>query len=179
MPISTYVPKKMTEAPVASPSNPSVRFTAFDQAVMRKFAQTTKSATPSVVPQIARSTLVSLRNDTCVDPGVRPLPSAYRRARIPKVMPTAPWPRIFQRALSPSDRSRVILMTSSKNPTRPRPTMRNTTRSDDAWGVRPPMALPPSHPTTVAPMRTRPPIVGVPRLMWWEAGPSWRMNWPY
>ena len=31
---------------------------------------------------------------------------------------------------------------------------------------------------TEAPMMTAPPIVGVPRLVWWEVGPSSRMNWP-
>ena len=30
----------------------------------------------------------------------------------------------------------------------------------------------------VAPTMTAPPMVGVPRLMWWEVGPSSRTNWP-
>ena len=32
--------------------------------------------------------------------------------------------------------------------------------------------------TTVARMMISPPIVGVPRLLWWLAGPSARMTWP-
>ena len=35
-----------------------------------------------------------------------------------------------------------------------------------------------ANPTRVAPMITAPPIVGVPRLVWCEVGPSSRMNWP-
>jgi hypothetical protein len=29
-----------------------------------------------------------------------------------------------------------------------------------------------------APMMTAPPMVGVPRLVWCDVGPSSRMNWP-
>jgi hypothetical protein len=31
---------------------------------------------------------------------------------------------------------------------------------------------------TVARMMTTPPIVGVPRLVWWLVGPSSRISWP-
>ncbi len=34
------------------------------------------------------------------------------------------------------------------------------------------------YPSTAAAMMMAPPIVGVPRLVWWVVGPSSRMNWP-
>ncbi len=72
IPTSTYAPKKMSAAPVARPSSPSVRLTAFDHAVMRKFDQTTNRMMPTAGPQIARSRAVSRKKDTAVEAGRTP-----------------------------------------------------------------------------------------------------------
>ena len=57
--------------------------------------------------------------------------------------------------------------------------MRNRTRTADALGSVPVAIRPPIQPSSVAPMMTTPPMVGVPRLVKCAVGPSCRMNWPY
>ena len=70
-------------------------------------------------------------------------------------------------------------MKSSRNPTRPSPVMRNMTRTADALGIVWVATRPPIQPSSVAPMITTPPMVGVPRLVKCAVGPSCRMNCPY
>ncbi len=114
----------MIDTPVASPSRPSVRFTALDQAVMRKFAQITKRMRPTVTPANARSRLVSRRNEMRVDAGVRALALGNCSARTAKLMPTKPWPMIFAFGVRPRERCLRIFVKSSRKPTSPRPVMR-------------------------------------------------------
>jgi len=47
----------------------------------------------------------------------------------------------------------------------PRPTMRNRTSTVETPGTRPVTVCAANQPTTVAPMMTTPPIVGVPRFV--------------
>ncbi len=178
-PTITYAPKTNSEAPVASPSSPSVRFTALDHAVMRKFAQTTNRTSPTATPANARSTLVSRMNEIRIEAGVRKCRLGNCRAAMANVMPTRPCPTIFASGDSPRLRCREILMKSSRNPTSPSPVMRYSTSPADTVGFSPVMSRPPAQPSTVAVMMTRPPIVGVPRLVKCAVGPSCRMNWPY
>ena len=44
--------------------------------------------------------------------------------------------------------------------------MRNTTSTDETFGVCDVSRFPPAQPMRVATMMTTPPIVGVPRLVW-------------
>ncbi|MNW58442.1 hypothetical protein D3C74_363090 [compost metagenome] len=131
-----YEPNTMIETPVARPSSPSVRLTAFDHAVMRKLAQSTKRIRPIVAPAKARSRLVSRRNEMCVEAGVRKFSLGNCSASTANVMPTMPWPMILARGESPRLRCLRILVKSSKNPTSPRPVMRKSTRIAEMLGVR-------------------------------------------
>src|SRR3712207_8366523 len=110
----------MSETPVASPSSPSVRFTAFDHAVMRKFDQTMNRISPSVAPANDRSIPVSRMKEICVDAGVRKFWFGNCSAATEKVIPTSPWPTIFHRADSPrlrwrEDRKSTRLNSSHAN----------------------------------------------------------------
>ena len=67
---------------------------------------------------------VSRKKDTAVEAGLTPFSSGKFKTAIEKPMPTRPCKMIFHAALRPSERSRVILMPSSRKPTRPRPSMR-------------------------------------------------------
>ncbi len=178
MPTSTYEPNTMSETPVARPSRPSVRLTAFDHAVMRKLAQSTNRISPTVTPANARSRFVSRRNEMRVDAGVRPCSFGNCSASTANAMPTAPWPMIFARAVSPRLRCLRIFVKSSRKPTIPRPVMRKRTSSADTLGNRPETTYDIAQPSSVAPMMTTPPMVGVPRLVKCAVGPSWRTNCP-
>ena len=126
----------MAEEPAASPSRPSVRLTAFDQAVMRKFAHRTNRTSPTPTPAKARSRLVSRAKERRVEAGVSPLRSAKNRAVAAKVMPMNAWPSIFCHARRPNDRSLEIFSKSSRKPMSPRPTMRKSSRTPLARGAR-------------------------------------------
>ena len=131
----------MAEEPAASPSSPSVRLTAFDQAVIRKFAHRMKRIRPTAVPAKARSRFVSRAKEMRVEAGVSPLRSAKNSATTAKVMPMNACPSIFCQARRPSERSLEIFSKSSRNPIRPRPTMRNSSRTPLARGGRSSMRL--------------------------------------
>ncbi len=87
-----------------------MRLTAFDQAVMRKFAQMTNRIRPTVAPLNARSRSVSRMNEIWVEAGVRKCWLGNCSASTENATPTSPWPTIFHRARSPRLRCREILM---------------------------------------------------------------------
>ena len=63
-PMITYAARTRIDAPVARPSRPSVRFTPLEVAVTMTSTQITNSTVPIETPK-------SLRNEMCVEAGVR------------------------------------------------------------------------------------------------------------
>ena len=53
--ISVYAPNTIAQAPAASPSSPSVRFTAFDVAETIRYARTTKPIDPRPIALMSRT----------------------------------------------------------------------------------------------------------------------------
>jgi len=98
------------EAPVASPSRPSVRLTAFDHAVIRKFAQTMNRRIPIPMPQWARSMSVSRTIEIRSEAGVRRFGLGNWVASTANAMPTNAWPTILPSGFRPRERWREILM---------------------------------------------------------------------
>ncbi len=102
-----------------------------------------------------------------------------------KMMPTAAWRISLARALRPRLRLLEILMKSSRKPTKPMPTMRNSRSSPDADG---PRRVRIHHPHDQVCHEVADEHRGhhhgsahgggVPRFVWWEVGPSSRMNCP-
>ncbi len=159
---------------MASPSSPSVRFTALLVAVMI-------SQIRMITTTVGRMKLSKSRmKERCCEAGILPRSSARagERARIPKTTPTTVWPIILALLRSPRLRCFTILMKSSTNPTRPIPTKRKSSSRAEAEGMLWVISLATKYPMTVAAMMTTPPIVGVPRLVWWVVGPSSRISWP-
>ncbi len=71
--MTTYDPMAKIEDPVASPSRPSVRFTAFDTLVVMNTTQAMKIMIPAVAPKMAtKSTLRFRTKEMAVDAGVCP-----------------------------------------------------------------------------------------------------------
>ena len=176
----------MAVAPVASPSRPSVRFTAFVVAVVMRFDQITNRMTPIAGPAKARSSHGTSRaKEIAVEAGVRPRSSGKFRARTAKAVPIRAWRMILPRGVRPSERCFVIFVKSSTNPTKAMPTVSSSRIRPEAVG--PPKSTPSTasspcvirYASTRDPMMTAPPIVGVPRLVLWVVGPSSRTNWPY
>ena len=60
----------------------------------------------------------------------------------------------------------------------PSPTNRNSSSSAEAEGCVWVSSIASPYARTADPMRTSPPMVGVPRLVWWVVGPSSRISWP-
>ena len=109
------VPSTIADEPVASPSRPSVRFTAFDQAATTRKQKTTK---PTVPNDEHRD--VADERQAGPTPGVRP--SALREATAPgrrRPTPTSSWPTSFAVLFRPRLRCLRILMKSSRKPTTP------------------------------------------------------------
>ena len=102
-PITTYAPNTITDAPVARPSRPSVRFTPFDDAATITYAQSRNSPT-------GRTTALSRTNEMACDAGVRPWLSGKCRASAAKVSDTPACPISLVRARSPVERCLKILM---------------------------------------------------------------------
>ena len=102
-----------------------------------------------------------------MEPGVSPLRSAKCRAATEKPMPMSACPRIFCQARSPRERCLEIFSKSSRKPMSPSPTMRKSSRTPEARGVRSWVRFARVYPRTVEMMMTRPPMVGVPRLVKW------------
>src|SRR5262249_44915796 len=87
-PMNTYAPDTITDAPVARPSRPSVRFTPLDMAAIRNSAHRTKITGPMDQPK-------SWVNDSFVDAGASPEASLKRSARIANARPTRVCPVSF------------------------------------------------------------------------------------
>ena len=167
----TYAASTRMAAPVASPSSPSVRFTALEAPATMATTRTTKKMGPIEMPK-------SARNDRCVEAGVRSYPSGKCRASTANTAPTTTCPVSLAPLRRPRLRCLYSLMKSSANPTAPKPVIRNKTSRPDTETDSPVARCPAKYPTSVAMIMTVPPIVGVPRLLAWPAGPSSRMGWP-
>ncbi len=70
---------------------------------------------------------MSRTNETEVDAGVRNELFGNCSARIAKITATRVWPASFSPLRRPRLRCLLILMKSSRNPTKPSPVMRNST----------------------------------------------------
>ena len=131
-----------------------------------------------MVPANARLMWVSRTNEMNGEAGVRNWSLRKFRASTAKTTPTAIWPASFCFERRPRLRCLEIFMKSSRNPMIPSPVMRNRTSRAlivgscrvARWAAR--------YATSTAPRMIAPPIVGVPRLVWCDVGPSSRMNWP-
>ncbi len=110
MPISRYEPKTITEAPVASPSKPSVKFTPLDAPAIIMLAHTTNRMRPPTVPNAAKSTDVSRTKDTAVLAGLRKSSAGNCRARTAKMTATDVCPANFSHDRKPRLRCLEILM---------------------------------------------------------------------
>ena len=152
--------------PLASPSRPSVRLTAF---VAPRTIRNTSAYQPA-----PRSTWKSkIGTNTSVETF-----SWY--ATIEMIVATPIWPSSFQRPFSPSDRLRTTFSQSSANPITAHPSSAaNTARLFEcgaAW-YSPPRANSRNDSEAATTIRS-PPMVGVPCFVLWCSGPSSRMFWP-
>jgi hypothetical protein len=85
----------------------------------------------------------------------------------------APSSNSFHRPASPSERRRVTLVKSSRKPIAPQATVTaKTVSADSVYSLRT------RNGSAEARTISTPPIVGVPCLVRWPAGPSSRMCWP-
>ena len=106
---------------------------------------------------------------------------------MPKPAPTMSWPSSLPLALRPLELRLRTLRKSSRKPTAPQNTNRPSSTSavmvGRSWAIcrsgRVVSAMcPATYAMTVATMNATPPIVGVPFLPWWLAGPRVRIGWP-
>ena len=74
------MPSTIADVPAASPSRPSVRFTAFDQAATSRLQRITNPIGPN------ESTVMSRTNDRLSEAGVRLRLLANRSASTPKII---------------------------------------------------------------------------------------------
>ena len=122
---------------------------------------------------------MSRTNEMYGDAGVRNELFGNCSASTAKITATSVCPASFCLLRRPRLRCLEILMKSSRKPTRPSPAMRNSTSTPlTVGGVQGEQVRRRRTPRASAPMMTAPPMVGVPRLVWCEVGPSSRMNWP-
>jgi hypothetical protein len=170
---SVYAPKIITQAPAASPSRPSVRFTPLLAAAMSRITQRTTSTTGSLGSQS-----MSRRKEMNCDAGLMLRSSGNWSASSAKTIATIDWPAILALLRSPSDRCFLILMKSSRKPTTPSPVKRKSTSSPEADGSVQVIRWLMMYASRTEAMITSPPMVGVPRLTWCDVGPSSRMSWP-
>ena len=106
-------PAAIAVSPVASPSRPSVRFTALELPV-------TTTVTNSTYRGGQNGSNQYLNRGTCVDAtGWMFGASGQSKSSRPSASPNVTWPASFQRATSPCDLPRTILRKSSTNPIAP------------------------------------------------------------
>ena len=106
------------DEPAASPSSPSVRFIACDDAVSTRKHHSEEEHTQRRPCRRMNDTLVTV-----------PVASAYRITMMPKSTETTAVARNFCDLVNPKDRRRRTFVKSSANPTRPKPTAANTSAS--------------------------------------------------
>ncbi|CAB4723095.1 unannotated protein [freshwater metagenome] len=87
----------MTDAPVASPSNPSVKFTPLLVATIIKKTQTTTATAPNL-SEVSRTV------DKCNETGVSPVSSGKFKPAQAKEIAKILWPKIFDLARNPKER---------------------------------------------------------------------------
>ena len=112
-----------------------MRFTPLDAPAIMTLAKMTKRMTPTtVLPPSARLMFVSRTNETSSEAGVRYCSLGNCSASPAKMMPTRACPMSFSFERRPRLRCLLILMKSSRKPTKPRPAMRKSTSSPLAVG---------------------------------------------
>ena len=94
--MSTYAASTSIVAPVASPSSPSVRFTAFDHPAIIRTIHSTNGSTPIAGP-------TSAMNEMCASAGVMSSPSGWCSTSTANTAPTTDWPA----SLAPLRRPRL------------------------------------------------------------------------
>jgi hypothetical protein len=122
--------------PPASPSSPSVKFTAFDQALTTTTTNSTNSAGVSVTVAISRT------YDSSELPGVSPSALRNCSTNMPNSTAAVIWPTVLAVLFRPRLRDRRILIRSSTNPTVPSDVASPSTSSPEADGPSPSSASP-------------------------------------
>src|ERR687889_229678 len=180
-PITEYAPSTRIDAPVARPSRPSVRFTPFDIDMITN----TKISTEPTLPTSRK--LMSRMNEMCSLATVCPLVLGTYSAATPSEPPTISWPSSLPLADRPLELLLRTFRKSSRNPTAPQNTNRPSSTSavivGPTWkicsaGSVVSATCPATYASTVATTNATPPIVGVPFLPWWLAGPRVRIGCP-
>ena len=123
-----YAPKIITQAPEASPSSPSVRFTPLLAAAISSITQMTTRTTGSSNHSMSR------RKEMNSEAGVTPRSSGNCSEPSAKRTATIDCPAILALLRRPSERCLLILMKSSRKPTTPSPVNRNRISSAEADG---------------------------------------------
>jgi hypothetical protein len=133
-PMMTNEPIARIEAPVASPSSPSVTFTAFEVPAVMRQIQSTYRITPPMVPKTMKSRSRSRMNEIFVLAGVTPCAFGNCSASRANVVATATCPATFAQPPSPRLCFLRVFRKSSMKPTAPRPTIMSSTSSPDSVG---------------------------------------------
>ncbi len=157
----------MEADPAASPSRPSVRFTALVVPMMSRTVTTAQPTLPTGMPGWSKRVkpIVVCTTVSCNRP-------------MAKAMATTSRPSTLVRLVSPRLRSRDTLIQSSARPTSPAPTINASSSRPDRVKTVPWGAWATRYPATTAATMARPPIVGVPALTVWPWGTSSWMGWP-
>ena len=95
------VPARMAVRPVARPSRPSLRFTAFEVPV-------TTNVTNSTYSGGGKTSRMYLNTGSWVDAAGRSGAIGQRMSTMPSATPKVTWPTSFQRATRPWDLPRTI-----------------------------------------------------------------------
>ena len=143
--------KVKADAPAASPSRPSVRFTAFAPAVTMKVAQTNHSAVPRTTPgTLARVNEITVSaRAKCCTASAKPTPTSSCRMILPRLFsPRLRWRRTFSQ--------------SSVKPIAPAATSASMTNPPAQVNRALSSRCPRRYPAVAATMIASPPIVGVP-----------------
>jgi len=134
-PISVNAPNVSTEAPAASPSRPSVRFTPLVAEVTIAVIQSRKRPVPTTAPRLSRSAEVSRKSEMDPEAGVSPASFGNCSASRPNTTEIAMVPTILDQPPRPSDCSLRVLRKSSMNPMAPQPTASSRTSMAETEGV--------------------------------------------
>src|SRR2546430_7965068 len=110
------VPARMAVRPVARPSRPSLRFTAFEVPV-------TTNVTNSRYTGGGNTSRMYLNTGSWVEAGGRSGTSGHRSKATASATPDVTWPTSFQRATQPPDLPRTTFRYSSPNPRAPAHTL--------------------------------------------------------
>jgi hypothetical protein len=165
--MTARVAKPKVADPAASPSRPSVRFTALAVAAMITVAHTTQSPVPRWMPSESKRVKERLVE----------MWAQYTDSRA-NPRPRAIWAPNLARLFKPRLRRWRTLIQSSANPINDAPSTVNNTRIPEGETWVPGIARAAKYPMMRAMTMPMPPMVGVPALAMWTWGPSSRICWP-